>query len=522
MSSSSAVGVLSFAPWSVDQTAAELFRTGLIDKEDARMLQAQEVDGAALPFLSDEALVRMGVATFGRRVRVLRAAQAVLDAEALRQGKRAPVLLGASGPVGAAQAAQQQQAANYARNDPYGLGPSSSPSAAALSASSRSAGLAPGRFDFSDEDANLLDPAALTPASSVRNAQAGLQARAGRFAESLRDPPMATRDFGVSQRFSSALHGGMGVGAHSTALRLSDRYDVDRDRDAEEAFADAADTDDAPVGGYDSDVDRQFVNPRLDAQRAAFDPNAPAADPDDPFGALGGSTAARPWLGAIVAPSRPPPFVADPPTKRLVLEWVHGYRAFDSRSNLVYNAAGDIIYPVAGICVVYRPSLRSQKHFLGHTDDVRCLAQHPADANLIASGQSGGTKEGVALPPHICVWDSSSSDLSRSYTLQCTLADRSIRAVGFSGGQGRFLASVSSDQHHSLKIWDCTLASKHAHTQHAYWASRAQPNELATELDGRAGVTDATPLTLSLSSLSLFLFVVDRRAQAPAADRSQE
>jgi hypothetical protein len=399
--------------------------------------------------------------------------------------------------------------------------PSTSAAAAPLSSSHRQSG--PGRLDFGnggsgllDED-NLLDPAALSPAvSSMRSPTRGGGGGGGGGGQTL-SHASRTRDYGVSQRLDLPLHGGMGIGAAARSLRLTDRYDVDRDRDAEEAFADAADTDDVAAGGYDSDVDRAFVNPRLDAHRAAFDPSAPAPDPDDPFGALGGSTAPRPWLGSIVPPSRPPAFVADPPTKQLRLDWVHGYRAFDSRSNLVYNAAGDIIYPVAGICVVYRPSLRAQKHFLGHTDDVRCVAQHPQDANLIASGQSGGTKEGVALPPHICVWDSSSSDLSRSYTLQCTLADRSIRAVGFSGGQGRWLASVSSDQHHSLKIWDCTCT----------WAPCcalcfALPCRRADGRAHRLSSWNSSSLDSFLCAATFLSFFVSPRAQAPAADRRQE
>ena len=108
----------------------------------------------------------------------------------------------------------------------------------------------------------------------------------------------------------------------------------------------------------------------------------------------------------------------------------------------------------AGVCVVYTPKLRRQRHFFGHDDDVRCLTQHPLDKNLMASGQTSGIKDGVRLPPAICVWDSSSADLSRSYTLKCTLADRAIRTLSFSGGDGRYLASISNDDCYSFKIFD--------------------------------------------------------------------
>ena len=41
--------------------------------------------------------------------------------------------------------------------------------------------------------------------------------------------------------------------------------------------------------------------------------------------------AVKPWLGAIVAPTAPPPTVLTPPKVRLDLEWVYGYRGFDAR-----------------------------------------------------------------------------------------------------------------------------------------------------------------------------------------------
>jgi len=462
-------GALSLS-WTVAETTAALHSAGggLVAPEDLRLLQGQEVDGAALPFLSDEALARMGVPTFGRRVRLLRAAQAAMDDEARRQGKFAPQILapgagGAAAPSPSSAASAIGGGEDLLRRDPYASSLVSPSSRAGVGASYNRFGPAL----LGADDAHLLDPAALQPAASVAMRNGGAAAAT------------ITRDYGVAQRLSRPA-----IPGRDGALLRGDADDVDRDRDAEERFV--RDNDDEEDGQqYDSDVEREFVHPRSASAAAAFDPAAearlrlsgggPAALADfqmaSSLDSLSRETA-QPWLGQIAPPTRPPPFVASPPSRQLALEWVHGYRAFDSRSNLVYNAAGDIVYPVAGLVVVYRPSLRQQKYFRGHTDDVRCLVRHPSPSlgNFIASGQSGGVKGGLPVPPHICVWDSASSDLSRAYTLPCTLADKAIRAVAFSGAapasagagaaadggvvSGRYLASLSSDEFHSLKIWD--------------------------------------------------------------------
>lgn len=492
-------------PWGVDDTAVALVRAG-VPKDDARLLQSQDVDGESLALLSDDSLARMGVQTFGRRAKIMRAVQSILDTEAERRGLIAPNVLGvgAGGPMSPSSGAfsPSRTAVDVAARDPYatlprGASPSdpflrttpvASPSAALYASSSQP--FQSTQADRFNDDTNLLDPAALTPAASVTAALGRTAPMSLGFDRPAASPksfggpsaspvsfgassspaattpqPFRTRDYGVAsardaptdRKVSQSVRD---ENAHSFARTIEksalarsnlfalDRSDVDRDRDAEEQLADQ----DAE-NGYDSDIDRHFHHPRLDSQVAAYDPRIPSADAN-PFLPHDPSVRARGWLGAIVAPSRMPRTTTEPPARRLQLEWVHGYRAFDSRSNLVYNSNGDIVYPVAGLCVVYTPRLRRQKFFFGHDDDVRCLAQHPTVRNLIASGQSGGLKDGVPVPPRICVWDSSSSDLSRSYALQCTAADKSIRSVAFSGGDGRYLASISSDESYSLKMWD--------------------------------------------------------------------
>lgn len=41
--------------------------------------------------------------------------------------------------------------------------------------------------------------------------------------------------------------------------------------------------------------------------------------------------AVKPWIGALVAPSNPPPIDLSEPPRTLELEYVNGYRSEDSR-----------------------------------------------------------------------------------------------------------------------------------------------------------------------------------------------
>ena len=106
--------------------------------------------------------------------------------------------------------------------------------------------------------------------------------------------------------------------------------------------------------------------------------------------------AVKPWLGAIVEPSVPPRIDSSLPSSEARLQWVHGYRGFDSTNNLRYSASGEIVYPAAGLGVVLSKEKWMQRFNFSHTDDVICLAMHP-DGVHIATGQMGKT-------PTVCVW----------------------------------------------------------------------------------------------------------------------
>ncbi|XP_078064374.1 uncharacterized protein LOC144490512, partial [Mustelus asterias] len=85
------------------------------------------------------------------------------------------------------------------------------------------------------------------------------------------------------------------------------------------------------------------------------------------------------------------------PAEKLKLDWVYGYRGRDSRYNLHLLSSGEIVYFIACVVVLFNIEERTQRHYLKHTDCVRCLAVHP-DRVRIASGQTSGVdKDGKVL-----------------------------------------------------------------------------------------------------------------------------
>jgi len=62
-------------------------------------------------------------------------------------------------------------------------------------------------------------------------------------------------------------------------------------------------------------------------------------------------------------------YVCGPTNKHIHIN-SYGYRCSDSRNNLVYNKAGQIIYPVAGVVVALDAQKNVQSYNRAHTDDV--------------------------------------------------------------------------------------------------------------------------------------------------------
>ena len=142
----------------------------------------------------------------------------------------------------------------------------------------------------------------------------------------------------------------------------------------------------------------------------------------------------------------------DVPKSRLKLSWAYGYRGFDTRQNVFYNAKGELVYHTAAVGVVYNPIYETQKHITddpesddiaeGNTDDIVSMARHP-DKTTFATGEIG-------RKPKIVVW---SSDDCKPLAVLQGFHRKAVRALCFSPC-GKYLASVGQDSDHSVAIYD--------------------------------------------------------------------
>uniref|UniRef100_A0A8C2D5P8 EMAP like 1 n=1 Tax=Cyprinus carpio TaxID=7962 RepID=A0A8C2D5P8_CYPCA len=144
---------------------------------------------------------------------------------------------------------------------------------------------------------------------------------------------------------------------------------------------------------------------------------------------------------------------ADLPPKKLKLDWVYGYRGRDCRSNLYLLPTGETVYFIASVVVLYNVDEQLQRHYTGHTDDIKCLAVHP-DKITIATGQVAGTSsDGKQLVPHVRVWDSVS--LNTLHILGTGFFDRALVCLSFSKSNGgSWLCVVDDSSDHILSVWD--------------------------------------------------------------------
>uniref|UniRef100_A0A3Q2PRE1 EMAP like 4 n=1 Tax=Fundulus heteroclitus TaxID=8078 RepID=A0A3Q2PRE1_FUNHE len=146
------------------------------------------------------------------------------------------------------------------------------------------------------------------------------------------------------------------------------------------------------------------------------------------------------------------------PPERLKLEWVYGYRGRDCRANVYLLPTGEIVYFIASVAVLFNYEERTQRHYLGHTDCIKCLAIHP-DKIRIATGQIAGVdKDGRALQPHVRVWDSVS--LSTLQVIGLGTFERGVGSLAFSKDSGQHLGVIDDCNDHMLTVWDWHKKSK--------------------------------------------------------------
>jgi len=152
------------------------------------------------------------------------------------------------------------------------------------------------------------------------------------------------------------------------------------------------------------------------------------------------------------------------PKSKLKLEWAHGYRGKDCRSNLYTLESGELIYFIAGIVVLYNVEASSQRFYLGHTDDVKSIAIHP-NKIIVASGQTAGHDK-LEGKPHVRIWNSTDLNTLKIIGLKNSDFQTSICCLTFSKhDSGQKLAIVDDGNEKWLSVWDWEKEKKCANAK---------------------------------------------------------
>jgi Ca2+-dependent lipid-binding protein/WD40 repeat protein len=183
----------------------------------------------------------------------------------------------------------------------------------------------------------------------------------------------------------------------------------------------------------------------------------------------------------------------------LELEHIHGYTGTKAGAdqervpcrNLSFNSRGEIVFYTAAVGVVHNPRLaadnqaggRPQKFFLGHNDDISCLAVDPQGL-FVATGQVRGMgPDGESKEAFISIWNAftmeeitqigvlaateksaAQGQATREGLFGATAAPqeaaqyesfykRAVGAVAFSSDSTRIVASGEDDRH-KVGLWD--------------------------------------------------------------------
>ncbi|VDL21318.1 unnamed protein product [Hymenolepis diminuta] len=155
----------------------------------------------------------------------------------------------------------------------------------------------------------------------------------------------------------------------------------------------------------------------------------------------------------------------------------YGYRGKDCRNNVYLLPTGEIIYFIAAVVVLYNLEQHSQRHYLEHNDDIKCLAVHP-DRITIATGQTAGHGKcdgkvcaGVniklhlpCLNPHVRIWNSVS--LETLHVIGLGIFESSVACLAFSKTDGgSVLAVIDEAANHTITVWDWQKSRRIAETK---------------------------------------------------------
>nr|XP_006815111.1 PREDICTED: echinoderm microtubule-associated protein-like CG42247-like [Saccoglossus kowalevskii] len=138
------------------------------------------------------------------------------------------------------------------------------------------------------------------------------------------------------------------------------------------------------------------------------------------------------------------------PDRKLKLQWVYGYRGYDARCNLYVIPSGEVVYFVGAIAILYDTDLQFQRHYLGHNEDIQCMAVHPSE-NYIATGQMAGQLPDSTA--HIRIWETET--LCTHAIIGLDVFQTGVVSINFSKENGGdWLLALDEGDNHVLSVWD--------------------------------------------------------------------
>ena len=149
----------------------------------------------------------------------------------------------------------------------------------------------------------------------------------------------------------------------------------------------------------------------------------------------------RPWVAAMVEPSRQVILNPDLPNENLELLHCHGYQSQLVTNTLLYCSGGNMIYPSAKVVVVYNKDNHHQKFFRKHKGQVAALCTSP-NGRFVASGE-------YALRPRIHVWDAA---CCIEVSVLPEFHRGGIISIAFSDDRKK-LVSIGADRDNSMAVW---------------------------------------------------------------------
>lgn len=126
----------------------------------------------------------------------------------------------------------------------------------------------------------------------------------------------------------------------------------------------------------------------------------------------------------------------------LDISYVYGYRSYDTRDNLRYNAQGQAVYHTAACGIVLNKQKNTMRVNTTHNDDITCLDVNAAKG-IVATGEMGRW-------PSLVIWDASTLETK---TVFAKKLERNISNVSISKS-GKYVAASSMNDKHEIAVYD--------------------------------------------------------------------